>query len=50
VIHALKTQEPLAGKTLEITKKMIAGKNKYFISDKSSSKPVESDEEEMPDY
>lgn len=48
LLQGLKTHEPLAGKKLEITKKMVSGKNKYFISDKTS-KEVE-DEEEMPDY
>ena len=51
LIMGLKGHLPLASKELEITKKNVGGKNKFYVHDMSVERPVtEASEEEMPDY
>lgn len=54
LLKSLKSHEPLAGKTLIITKKNVAGKNMFYVSKPDSfgsdELKVEVDKEDLPDY
>lgn len=38
LLRELKKNQPLAGKTLEIVKKLVAGKQQYFVTDQTVRK------------
>ena len=51
LLKSLKTHEPLAGKSLIITKKNVKGKNMYYVTTPDSyNAPDVEEKAELPDY